>query len=66
MEEKNIKKAKKPIRQTLLKLNVYESSKFPIAQVTSVRSTVYLLRDQFGIEFTTKKIDKELKVTRIA
>ncbi len=67
--EKNIKKSTKkdPISPVLKSLEMYKTVSFPLARMTSVRTTVQIIQCGQGMVFATRsnKETKVLEVTRI-
>lgn len=69
IEKKFRKVAKKPpIASVLKSLELYKTATFPLARMTSVRTTVQIIQCEQGMGFSTRKNKeaKVLEVTRIA
>lgn len=60
----NIKAQNREITSTLKGLDVGEKSIFPVRQTASIRSIMYRLNYQFDKEFTSKRKERLLEVTR--
>lgn len=68
MREKKVKKQSKkaPISPVLKSLDLYKTVTFPLARMSSVRTTVQIIQCESVLEFCTRKNKetKELEVTR--
>jgi len=64
--EKNQKKLTKkdPISPVLKSLELYKTVSFPLARMTSVRTTVQIIQCEQGMAFSTRK-NKETKVLEV-
>ncbi len=55
---------KEPIAPVLKNLELYKTASFPLARMTSVRTTVQIIQCEVGMELSTRK-NKEAKVLEV-
>jgi hypothetical protein len=69
MNEKKDKKTTKkaPIAPVLKSLELFKTVTYPIARMSSVRTTAQIIQSEHGMRFVTRKnkVTKELEITRI-
>ncbi len=64
-EKKDKKPAKKaPIAPVLKSIELFKTVSFPIARLSSVRTTAQIIQNEHGMRFVTRK-NKETKVIEI-